>query len=50
MSNVQCTIASVMVVALMVGVSVVRTRWGSIGPALASYFSFSNAPRRVSGD
>jgi hypothetical protein len=50
LSNVQCVFWSAVVIALMVGLSVVRTRWSSIRPALAAYFWFNSSPRRVSGD
>jgi hypothetical protein len=50
LNNVECGFWAVVVVVLMVGLSLARTRWRSITPALASYFSFNHAPRRVSGD
>jgi uncharacterized membrane protein len=50
LNNVECGFWAVVVVALMVGLSVARTRWRGIVPALTSYFSFNHAPRRVSGD
>jgi hypothetical protein len=37
------------VILLMVGLSVLRTRWSTIRLMLASYFSY-NPPRRASGD
>jgi len=49
LSNVWCGIAAVLVILLMVGLSVVRTRWSSIRLAVASYFSY-NSPSRASGD
>ncbi len=50
LSNVQCGIAAAAVILLMLGLSVVRTRWRAIGSALAPYLWFGSAPRRVSGD
>jgi uncharacterized membrane protein len=55
LSNVQCGLAAVAVILLMLGLSVAKTRWRSIVSALAPYFSISGAtrggtPRRVSGD
>jgi uncharacterized membrane protein len=49
LSNAQCAVGVIVVVLLMLSLSVLRTRWGSLRPALASYFSY-NAPRRASGD
>jgi len=49
LDNVTCGICAVVVVALMVGISVLRTRWRTIAPALSAYFSV-RPPRRVSGD
>ena len=49
LSNVYCGIAAVAVILLMVGISLVRTRWSAIRVTLASYFSY-NPPRRASGD
>lgn len=54
LSNLQCALAAVAVILLMLALSVARTRWGRIAPSLAQFFSFfnhaPNAPRRVSGD
>jgi uncharacterized membrane protein len=50
LSNLQCGFAAAAVILLMLGLSVVRTRWRVIVPALASYFHFGSTPRRVSGD
>jgi uncharacterized membrane protein len=49
LGNVQCAIASVIVVLLMIGISVLRTRWSAIQAGLASYFSY-HPPERASGD
>ncbi|HYL37161.1 MAG TPA: heparan-alpha-glucosaminide N-acetyltransferase domain-containing protein [Bryobacteraceae bacterium] len=50
LSSVACVFGSIAVIALMIGLSVVRTKWPNIRPALAPYFSFSDPPSRVSGD
>jgi len=49
LSNMQCAVVAVIVVALMLALSVVRMRWNTLRPALASYFSW-DTPRRASGD
>jgi uncharacterized membrane protein len=49
LSNLQCGMAAVIVILLMIGISVLRTRWGSLRDALASYFPY-NEPQRASGD
>jgi hypothetical protein len=49
LSNVTCGIAAIAVILLMVGLSVLRTRWNTVRPTLLSYFSY-NPPRRASGD
>src|SRR5271156_2204936 len=49
LSNVYCGIAAVIVILLMVGLSLLRTRWSTVRVAVASYFSY-NPPRRASGD
>jgi uncharacterized membrane protein len=49
MSNVQCGIAAVIVIVAMIGLSVTKSRWRSIAPAIRSYV-WSSSPRRVSGD
>jgi len=49
LGNVWCGVAAVMVILLMVGLSVLRTRWATVRLALASYFSY-NPPSRASGD
>ena len=50
LNNVACAFWAAVVIALMVGLSVVRTRWSTIKPALVAYFSIGSSPRRVSGD
>jgi len=49
LGNIACGIAAVVVVLLMIGLSVAKSRWHSLAPAW-SRFSFLNSPRRVSGD
>jgi hypothetical protein len=49
LSNVYCGIAALLVVLLMVGLSVLRSRWSAVRLTLASYFSY-HTPRRASGD
>src|SRR5277367_4305416 len=49
LTNVYCGVAAVMVILLMVGLSVLRSRWSTVRVALASYFSVDQ-PRRASGD
>jgi fucose 4-O-acetylase-like acetyltransferase len=49
LTNVQCAIAAIIVVLLMIGLSVLQTRWRDVRLTLASYFSY-NPPRRASGD
>jgi hypothetical protein len=49
LSNVQCGIAAVIVILLMIGLSVLRTRWSAVRAGLASYFSY-HPPQRASGD
>ncbi len=49
LSNVECGVWAAAVILLMIGLSVLKTRWRSISAALAPYFSV-NPPRRVSGD
>jgi uncharacterized membrane protein len=49
LSNVECGIGAILVIMLMVGLSVLRTRWGAVRLALAPYFSY-NPPSRASGD
>ena len=49
LGNVECGIAAIVVILLMVGISVLRTRWSSVRAALSSYFAY-NQPRAASGD
>lgn len=49
LSNIWCGIAAVIVILLMVGLSLLQTRWSSVRLWLASYFPPA-APSRVSGD
>ena len=50
LSNVACAFWAAVVIATMLALSVTRTRWNTIKPALASYFSLSDSRGRVSGD
>ena len=49
LTNVWCGVAAIAVILLMVGISLLRTRWSSITAVVASYFSY-NPPQRASGD
>jgi uncharacterized membrane protein len=49
MNNLECGVAAAAVIALMLALSVVKTRWRNITQVLAPYFSY-NPPRRISGD
>ncbi len=49
LTNLQCGIAAVLVILLMVVISVLKTRWSSARMALSSYFAY-NPARRASGD
>jgi cation transport ATPase len=49
LTNVECGIAAAIVVALMVGLSVLRTRWRDVRESLLAYFAYT-PPTRASGD
>jgi uncharacterized membrane protein len=49
LTNVQCAVAALMVIGLMVGLSVGQTRWRSIRAAFANQF-LVRSPSRASGD
>ncbi len=49
LTNVQCGVAAVIVILLMIGLSVLRTRWDAVRTGLASFFFF-DPPERASGD
>jgi uncharacterized membrane protein len=49
MNNIECAFAAVAVIALMLGISLLRTNWPSVRAALLQMFS-TQSPRRVSGD
>lgn len=49
MNNIESALAAVAVIALMLGLSVLRTNWPSVRAAFLPLFSAQN-PRRVSGD
>ena len=48
LTNLECAIAAAVVIALMLGISSLRTNWRTVRAALASLTP--NTPRRVSGD
>jgi uncharacterized membrane protein len=50
LSNVECAIWTVVVVLAMLGLSVVRTNWSTVWPAIRVPFLSYQSPRRVSGD
>jgi fucose 4-O-acetylase-like acetyltransferase len=49
LTNVQCAVAAVIVIGLMVGLSVAQTRWKSMRAALTNQF-LVRSPSRASGD
>jgi hypothetical protein len=49
LSNVECAVFAVILVALMLGLSLVRTHWRGLKATAMAWFSYSS-PRRVSGD
>jgi hypothetical protein len=49
MNNIECALAAVVVIALMLGLSLLRTNWPSVRAAFLPLFS-TQSPRRVSGD
>jgi len=51
LGNVECAIYATILIAAMLGLSVLRSRWNTprLMAALAPWFSYSS-PRRVSGD
>jgi uncharacterized membrane protein len=49
LTNIQCAIAAIAVILLMIAISVLRTRWTAVRLALSSYFPY-NRPSRASGD
>ncbi len=49
MNNIECAFAAVGVIALMLGLSVLRTNWPGVRAAFLPLFS-TQSPRRVSGD
>ena len=46
----RCAVAAVILIAMMVGLSVMRAQWGTIRAALAWFGYLPPAPERVSGD
>jgi uncharacterized membrane protein len=49
LSNIECAVWAVVVIALMVAISLLKTHWNKTLDALGSLFRY-NSPRRVSGD
>lgn len=49
LTNVECGICALILIALMLGLSLVRTNWRGLSATAAAWFTYSN-PRRVSGD
>jgi hypothetical protein len=49
LNNIECAFAALCVIALMVGLSLLRTNWKSVKAAFVPFFS-PHSPRRVSGD
>jgi uncharacterized membrane protein len=49
LNNVQCAIYAVILIALMLGISLVRSNWRSLWAGAMAWFSYGG-PRRVSGD
>jgi len=49
MNNIECAAAAVAVIALMLGISLLRTNWPTVRAAFRPLFS-TQSPRRVSGD
>lgn len=50
MNNIECGIASALVIALMLGLSIGRTRWNAIRASVRGPLLWYNRPRRASGD
>src|SRR5580704_13313128 len=48
LSNIECAVCAVMVIALMLALSLLRTNWRTVKTFAMAWFSYS--PRRVSGD
>ena len=49
LDNGWCAVAAIVVIALMVALSLLRTRWRNVRTALAGFFAF-DTPSRASGD
>lgn len=49
LNNVECAVYAVILVALMLGLSVLRTNWPNLKASALAWFSYGS-PRRVSGD
>jgi uncharacterized membrane protein len=49
LSNIECAVCAVLVIALMLGLSTIRTNWRTLKTNATAWFSYGS-PRRVSGD
>jgi uncharacterized membrane protein len=49
LNNIECAVCAVIVIALMLGLSLLRTNWRRVKESAMAWFSYGN-PRRVSGD
>jgi len=49
LNNIECAVCAVLVIALMLGLSVIRTNWRTLKTSALGWFSYGG-PRRVSGD
>jgi uncharacterized membrane protein len=49
LGNIECAVAAVLVIALMLGLSTIRTNWRTVKATAMAWFSYGS-PRRVSGD
>jgi uncharacterized membrane protein len=49
LGNIECAVCAVIVIALMLGLSVIRTNWRTLWTNALAWFSYGS-PRRVSGD
>jgi uncharacterized membrane protein len=49
LSNIQCAVGAVIVIALMLALSLLRTNWRTVKADAMAWFSYGS-PRRVSGD
>jgi hypothetical protein len=49
LNNVECAVCAVILIALMLGLSLLRTNWRGVKESVMAWFSYGS-PRRVSGD